>query len=793
MKTRRSAFKGTHFVLLLLIGTIFYCSATGQKEISRLSGQVTDRISGQGIPGAAMKLTGKKDTLIILSDKRGDFRVSKLPFGQWRIVINALSFHTLDTTVEVSSINQLNFSLSRNQQELDSVLVSSNQVRNTVNKLTYNVSASDRKQHASALDLLSTVPLINTSGEGTVFIKGHSNIQILIDGKPILGNSVLNSISPNIISKIEIQSNPQAAYSGSGLFAVVNIITVKDWKGYYGRMSATIGTNSNLHTSSYLSFKSKKTETNFDAGLHYYSRPWSNLIQTTYPGKDTGINLHQQFINNGFSPYAALGFKYQINKKSSLNYALNISLAEFNNSGNSDYVNVAGGFNTKLLQSTGQEKEAHWWNIKNYLDYTVRPDNKTSFITALQYYAQPSMQSTNNIIDNLSYQSKNRIINNPLLKELSAQVVLQKNLSAATSYQAGLKWINRVNQSDYELDTFHISTGLYSKVNDSAYTNNFYATQNIYSAFGNFTFKLSKTLSGDVGIRVEETSDKINFGSSAQVNRKYFQLIPNTSLSFEINNSSNLSFNLNKNISRPAIYFLNPISNIVNSKNIDVGNPQLNPEKAFGVNVAYNTSVKTNNFSFTLYYQDNSGLISSGLEKGSGDTIYSRYLNLGSVTSIGISSDVACNLSKALRLSLHLAVENNTILYGSQKMTGVQFYSNANLLWRLPGKVSMRLLHQFNSRVINFQGKEYALSSDEIVLSKRIWKDKWIISFGDSDFLGINSKRVGDLKTETFTQKTNADLHLSYYYLKLSFTFGKTQFASNPNIRLTNTDLKNTR
>jgi len=81
-------------------------------------------------------------------------------------------------------------------------------------------------------DVLSNIPSIYVTNEGTVQYRGSQNLTIYFDGKPsgILNSSRANALSlfpADMIDRIEIISNPGAKYSSEGSSGILNIILKK--------------------------------------------------------------------------------------------------------------------------------------------------------------------------------------------------------------------------------------------------------------------------------------------------------------------------------------------------------------------------------------------------------------------------------------------------------------------------------------------------------------------------------------------------------------------------------------
>src|SRR6202000_2092388 len=92
------------------------------------------------------------------------------------------------------------------------------------------------------LDMLRKVPMVTVDANDVVQLKGSSNFQIFINGKPSAlmvasPSDVLKAMPAATIQKIEVITVPPSKYDGEGLTGIINIITLK---------SATDGVNGSL-------------------------------------------------------------------------------------------------------------------------------------------------------------------------------------------------------------------------------------------------------------------------------------------------------------------------------------------------------------------------------------------------------------------------------------------------------------------------------------------------------------------------------------------------------------------
>ena len=163
-------------------------------------------------------------------------------------------------TIELPSIL-----LKSNDKVLGEVNVTSEKsyVQNTLDKRIINIDKNTVSTGGTAVDILQTLPGVSLNSDEKVEMRGSSNLNIQIDGKPIGSrggniNTVLDQIPASMIESIEIIGNPSAKYDAEGTGGIINIVLKKNAKqGISGNIIATVGTRNKYTAGASLNYKNK--------------------------------------------------------------------------------------------------------------------------------------------------------------------------------------------------------------------------------------------------------------------------------------------------------------------------------------------------------------------------------------------------------------------------------------------------------------------------------------------------------------------------------------------------------
>src|SRR5579859_4092977 len=105
--------------------------------------------------------------------------------------------------------------------------------KSTIDTKSYTLSKDLLATTGSVADALRNVPAVEVDPQGTLSLRGDSNVTILVDGKPSpmfegVGRAdALQQLPADQIERVEVITNPSAALNPEGTGGVINLITKK--------------------------------------------------------------------------------------------------------------------------------------------------------------------------------------------------------------------------------------------------------------------------------------------------------------------------------------------------------------------------------------------------------------------------------------------------------------------------------------------------------------------------------------------------------------------------------------
>jgi len=235
------------YALLLTLAFLFSVVPVKAQQKITVTGLVKSN-GGAPLHGAGVFLSpGKKNAV---TDKNGQFQLSDIPAGLYKIRITFIGFRDLTQNIEfpLKSKNSLVFSLEEDKNDLSEVTVLGRTAVQETSHQAYNVTAIDAKKLynttldiSGALDRVAGIRVRESGGVGSSFnlsLNGFSgnHIKYFIDGIPMdnFGSSFqINNIPINIADRVEVYKGVVPMWLGSdALGGAINIVTGDRYRNY---------------------------------------------------------------------------------------------------------------------------------------------------------------------------------------------------------------------------------------------------------------------------------------------------------------------------------------------------------------------------------------------------------------------------------------------------------------------------------------------------------------------------------------------------------------------------------
>lgn len=163
-----------------------------------IRGRVTDKVSGETLPGATVQVTGNGQNTGAGADSDGNFKVANLPAGTYTVMASFIGYKPLTHTVKITNQNVVSsFGLAADNASLDEVTVVASQAQERSTPVAFSaVNEVKLRETLSNRDLpmiLNETPGVYATqggggtGDSRINVRGFDqrNVAVLINGMPV--------------------------------------------------------------------------------------------------------------------------------------------------------------------------------------------------------------------------------------------------------------------------------------------------------------------------------------------------------------------------------------------------------------------------------------------------------------------------------------------------------------------------------------------------------------------------------------------------------------------------------
>ena len=607
--------------LLLQVFAATIAGNLSAQEKPSISGQLIDKISGQPVPYATVKLSGAADSAFIggtISDPGGLFSIRNVADGIYTLNVTSIGYKPANRNVDVVNGAQTDAGIIEMQDTtlvLDELVIVSERIkaRSEKDKTIYFVTKKMLDVSNTGTDLLKMLPGIQVDIRQNISFEGSSRILIFVDGKE-RDKSYLSQLNPVQIDRIEVLSAPPANYDGDATGAI-NIIMKKGQNtGFSGHLLAEVPV---LFSEVYL----------FPSYSLNYSRQKINLY-TSYNGELTYLDLHEQISRKVSNDYGTneISIDQYVRQKDwshRFHFGADYFLSE------RDQLNFYSFYNPysreldgkalyQISGTTGNSSEA----IK------ADTDMNTGLFYSL-YYKHNFKKEGSEItadVSNYSLKAENRTEFTSGEPENNSPATVNVVKPEQNALSIRIDYRTRFGER------LGLGTGVKAKFRISEDRNSgFEYIDNTYAFYLTAGYKSEQSDLG-LGLRMEKSTTEIYnaFASNFPV------LLPDFSFRYKLSSQQSIQLSVNRSIRRPDLYQLNPAIARDDPFTISKGNPALNPELTSNIFIEHSVQSDGNYFASRIFLTRSTGVINNLMFISDDNTFVRETQNLGTMDQAGI-------------------------------------------------------------------------------------------------------------------------------------------------------------
>jgi len=819
------------------------------QEKAGVSGTIVNK-KNQPVPYASVTFSNKTNKTLsdaVLTDEKGQYKIQLMP-GDYEITVEAIDYKKSVVSKNIAAAGNIGAlsieaeptsTVDGKTKEIQGVVITASAAKPykvELDKKTYDPSQDIVSKGGTLQDVLTNVPSVSVDTDGTVSMRGSTNVKFLINGKPSAllgiddGANALQSIPADQIERIEVITNPSSKFEASGTSGILNIILKKNKKvGFNGSVVGSLGYFPRTSLNTNLSWRKNNWTWFLNGGGGYTENKTKNNSETTYHNltfpkvvanqqpNDVLVHQLQNSTNKTYNKNynVSAGFVYDLSDKTSINFTGLVRT--FEGDGN-ELLDTYDSFYRFFRDSPDPSTTAGKWNLLN--PSGIR-DSKSVF-NNLAFQGDLGLDhkfddNGQNLSVSLSLQ-RNRSNNNADILETYD---LRPDVQDITRRHSVSKTI--IGKADYELpigEKSKLEAGYRLDVNDNTYDNFVSSTSNnpfipsynnntdykeIFNAFYlQFKSKIGEKFAYQLGLRDELSNVSINYinknpnDKPLDKTKNYNNLFPSVFLSYDISKNNQILLNYSRRIDRPRSFFMVPFPNYSNSQNIFEGNIDLNPSYVDSFEVGYNITRKKFTVNPTLYYRhttDDTKMLVYRPDESLG-VFYTKPINLGTDDRYGLDLNFTYDPFAWLKImgSLDMfgyktsgiayydAIDKNE-LHQTRDMnfTGNGFSTRArlNTTFKLDKTLSVQLQGFYRGAQKTASQNTEDMYALNLGASKTIWKGDGTISFNIQDIFNTRSREVFSFNDD-YTRRNYMQWQPRQFAISLTYRFKQGEKIEQP-------------
>lgn len=788
------------FLMFAVCSMIVSQRLLGQESIGTVDGILKADSTGELLQSVNVALLRASDGVIItgtVTNQKGAFQLTNVPIGQYKMRYSLLGYEVFTSPLfNIDAQRRLfhagTVHLKATAVSLGTVTVTSEkQVINTaIDRKVYNVQQDLLSSTGSVSDLLQNVPSVQVDVDGTVSLRGSTNVQVLINGKPsplMAGGSadVLQQIPANSVEKIEVITNPSAKYKPEGTSGFINIVLKKDANlGFNGNIGANVGNDSryNVNASGNYSagglnffgtFSYRKDErstysnddrrqldstlgrfTEYTQRGRAFARPYAyfvNVGMDASPGRDDKLGVSANFRRRGYTS----------------NDTTSYLLTAANGVVSSDYDRLRTDYDQTPVSSVSAFYQHDF--VKE--DHTLRLD-----LTASHLFDEEDNRFINlfRVPSGLVTYDNRRIREYNNKQELTADY--HSKLDEHSILEAG--YDGTFSHVDFPYTGSSFDTTQQAFVNDSSMSNHFLYQERVHALYTTYQQSFGAfSLMG--GMRLEYASltmDLITKGMTVSTN--YWKLYPTLHVSQKLNEVNELQLNYSLRVDRPGADDLNPFPEYQNPRSLRAGNPYLKPEYIHSIELG--CSIQNDDVSIIpgIFYRNRYNGFTTLTKPLNDSTLLTTEENLSTDQSGGFELIVSGTMWKIFALNWSASSFYEQIDATNLGYTGTKSAFSWNSSLNCDIRVSKGTMFQINSNYRSSRLTPQGNVSPGVVLNLGLRQDlvdeqlSLVATVAD---VFASLKRTVDLNTNWLSEQSLFRRDSRVVFIGLTYHFGSQQ------------------
>lgn len=664
-------------------------------------------------------------------------------------------------------------------------------IRTSIDSVSYSLKDDLQATTGSLADALRNVPSVDVDPQGNVSLRGDGNVTILVDGQPsgiLTGEAraqALLQLPADRYARIEVMTNPSAAYSPEGSGGVINLITKPTTTPpdalTTGSVRANVGDNGRWNLGVSGSWQKDKLTLSGDLSYRVdpnefsFNRIREQLDPTTGAVVST-TRVDQDIFSDQTGSIGRVSLEYKLAPKTQITAELRGVVFEGGGGVESLYEtrNAAGTVTSAYTRDGESDFTFQNWGATGRLVHRF-DDAGHEWSNELRF-DRNATEASGLGINVFSVPAL------PTFYEWTEQDQKQVTLGFTSAYVrptkdgGKLRLGYELNQQRPDQEVTLLRGSSVSTLTPVAGQNNrFEARQTVHALYATWEKPLTAKLSGQAGLRLEQADIEIeDLTGGASASQDYFKAYPTAHLQYLLSETQTLRASYSRRIQRPQPAQLNPFVAYQDPLNVRSGNPDLAPQETDSFEAMWQVRKGQSFYMATAYLRDTDKAFTEVATDIGGGVLLTRPENLGSRRDMGLELTAAGPLTPTLRYNasinaFHQEIDADGIPGGGDR-EGEFISGRASLSWQVTPRDFVQLTGFWQGESLLAQGTREAGGMVNLGYRRKL-TDSVSFNFTGRDILN-SFNNTTTYSTPLFREVSEQNISLRAFYVGLTWTFG---------------------
>jgi outer membrane receptor protein involved in Fe transport len=592
-------------------------------------------------------------------------------------------------------------------------------VRSGIDRRSYSLSGDLQASTGSIGDALRNVPSVEVDPQGVISLRGDTNVTILVDGKPSgrfkgAGRAeLLQQLPASQFARVEVMTNPSAAFDANGSAGVINLISKKaPGQGVTGSVQASLGDAGIVRTGGSVGYNSGKRSltADFNARRNTYKTKTTDRRTLVDAATQRPFDSLSQSQGRTIAHFGNLHVQgdYDVNAQTRLSAEVQHLQMDFAARDEDSFdVGSPRGEADALSQRSG--RHTYWV----YVDEAE--------LTAYRKFSGEDHDLTVDLDHNATINKSRRpstyLTGAPAAGPFETFTFDQHQAMTKVSADYHRPLPNQAKLStgfQVEDDDYHYANGgargasAATATPDISLTNRFRYGQVVSALYATLERPFKK-LTALAGLRIENARIRTEQLTLGGVRRDSdTRLFPSLHLSYELDEHRQLKGSYARRIERPDPDDLNPFPDRAGLLSVTAGNPALKPEETQSYEAAYEYRDGPVYQLATVFFRDSRNTVTDVSKDLGGGAVLSTKENQGRQRQAGLELAAGGRLAPKLTYTLSTTVAYSEIdaanLGLGSERSAVAVGAKGNLNCQITAKDLFQVNTQLSAKRLTPQG-----------------------------------------------------------------------------------------